>query len=184
MRSRPDPQPPRPSTDDPTPDDEDLAPDPVDEVDLEDVSEQPPTRPRPSLTAIGIAGLTRRRVAWILGLVLTAWIVVLFARQVGDASAKAAEADAARDANAQMAGSVAALQRELALVQRQEYIEQQAHGLGLGSEKDHPFAIAPNAPPLAANAPGSAAVRLGASPHDDSPLESWLSLLFGPAPSN
>jgi hypothetical protein len=36
----------------------------------------------------------------------------------------------------------------------------------------------PDAPPLPDNAPGSAALRVGAPPAI-SPLESWLSLLFG-----
>ena len=182
MRSRPVPQPPGHPVDDPDIEADELAVDPA-EQDLGE-SSPGPALPRPSLSGLGVAGLTRRRVAWIVGLAVTAWIVVVFARQVGDASAKAAEADVARVTNAEMETNVAALQRELALVQRQEFIEQRAHGLGLGADKDHPFAIAPNAPALAANAPGSAAVRLGASPHEASPLESWLSLLFGPAPSN
>jgi hypothetical protein len=182
MRSRHDPQPPSLTADgiDPETGDDTLDSD----EGLEDESPASPPRPRPSLTGIGIAGLTRRRVAWILGLALTAWIVVVFARQVGEASAKADEANVARAANVEMTSTVASLQRELALVQRQEFIEQQAHGLGLGADKDHPFALAPNAPALAANAPGSAAVRLGARSQQESPLESWLSLLFGPAPSN
>ena len=183
MRPRPDSPPPGRPIDDPDPETgADEAVDPEDaDVDEPSLSA---ARPRPSLTGVGIAGLNRRRVAWILGLVLTAWIVVVFARQVGDASAKASEADAARDTNAEMATMVGSLQRELALVQREEFIEQQAHGLGLGDEKDHPFALAANAPALPANAPGSAAVRLGARPQEESPLDSWLSLLFGPAPSS
>jgi hypothetical protein len=141
-------------------------------------------RASPPLEGLGIAGLTRRRVAWLMALAITAWIVVVFARQVGDASAKAAEADAARGSNTSLAAEVSSLERELALVQRQEFIIQRAHGLGLGTARDHPFALAGDAPALAANAPGSAAVRLGARPTESSPLESWLSLLFGPAPSN
>jgi hypothetical protein len=182
MRPRHDSQPPRRPIDDPDPE-----PGADDAVGAEDGDVDEPSfssaRPRPSLTGVGIAGLNRRRVAWILGLAVTAWIVVVFARQVSEASAKAAEADVAREANAEMATTVASLQRELALVQRQEFIQQRAHGLGLGDEKDHPFALAANAPALSANAPGSAAVRLGARPQQESPLDSWLSLLFGPAPS-
>ena len=40
--------------------------------------------------------------------------------------------------------------------------------------------LADDAPPLAADAPGTAAVRLGAVVDRPSPLESWLRLLFGP----
>ena len=76
------------------------------------------------------------------------------------------------------------LAAELDLIQRQAYIEQAARGVGLGGPTDHPFALAPGAPALAANAPGSAAMRLGAQETPSSPLEVWLSLLFGPPPSD
>src|SRR6266542_3448214 len=145
-------------------------------------TETAPRRPPPSLDGLGIAGFTRRRVAWLVGAMVVAWILVVFARQMGDAAAKSAEADRARLANAGLAAEVSSLQHELELVQRQAYIEQQAHGLGLGQARDHAFALEPGAPPLPADAPGSAAVRLGAVATRPSPLASWLSLLFAPAP--
>jgi hypothetical protein len=114
---------------------------------------------------------------------VVAWILVVFARQMGDAATKSAEADRARLANAGLVADVSSLQRELELVQRQAYIEQQAHGLGLGQARDRAFALEAGAPPLPPDAPGSAAVRLGAVAASPSPLDSWLSLLFGPAPS-
>jgi cell division protein FtsB len=137
-----------------------------------------------SLAGLTVAGFTRRRAAWLAGVLVAAWIVVVFARQVGDASAKAAETVQARAANAEVAAEVAALQRELDLVQRPQYIEQQAHGIGLGSAKDHAFTLAPDAPPLASDAPGSASVRLGAPASIPSPLDTWLDLLFGPDPGS
>jgi hypothetical protein len=127
-------------------------------------------------------------VAWfaivvpLVPLLTSAWIVIVFARQVGEASAKATEANQARVANAELATNVAALQRELNLIQRPAFIEQQAHGLGLGSAKDHAFTLDPNAPPLASDAPGSASVRLGAPTMAPSPLDSWLDVLFGRPP--
>jgi hypothetical protein len=141
-------------------------------------------RSPPSLEGLAVAGLTRHRVAWLIGAMVVAWILVVFARQMGDASAKSAEADRARLANVGLAADVSSLERELELVQRQAYIEQQAHGLGLGQARDRAFALDPAAPRLGADAPGSAAVRLGALAASQSPLDSWLSLLFGPAPSN
>jgi hypothetical protein len=138
----------------------------------------------PSLDGLTVAGITRRRVAWLVGAVVAAWIVIVFARQVGEASAKSAQAVQARLVNAQVAEDVTSLQHELDLIQRQAYIEQAARGLGLGGSTDHPFALAPGAPALAANAPGSAAMRLGAQETPSSPLEVWLSLLFGPTPSD
>jgi hypothetical protein len=140
-------------------------------------------RPPPSLEGMAVAGFTRRRVAWLVGAMVVAWILVVFARQMSDAAAKSAEADRARLANVQLAADVSSLQRELDLIRRQAYIEQQARGQGLGHARDHAFALEPGAPALPANAPGSAAVRLGALPATTSPLESWLSLLFGPGSS-
>jgi len=139
-------------------------------------------RPRLSLEGLTVGGFTKRRAAWIVGAFATVWIVLVFARQVGDAAAVAAQADQARIANAAVAANVASLQQELALVQRPDYILQQAHGLGLGTAKEHAFELAPNAAPLPSNAPGSAALRLGAPASNPSPLESWLDLLFGPTP--
>ena len=137
-------------------------------------------RHRASLDGFSIAGITRRRIGWLAVACLSAWILLVFARQVADTAAKAAEADRARVSNAQVAQTVADLQREFALIQQQAFITQQAHGLGLGGEHDHAFVLAADAPPLAVDAPGSAAVRLGGEVDDPSPLDSWLSILFGP----
>ena len=137
-------------------------------------------RHRASLDGFSIAGITRRRISWLAVAFLSAWILLVFARQVADTAAKAAEADRARASNAQVAQTVADLQREFALIQQQAFITQQAHGLGLGGEHDHSFVLAADAPPLADDAPGSAAVRLGGEVQDASPLDSWLSILFGP----
>ncbi len=48
----------------------------------------------PDLSALPIAGITQRRMAIMLGVLLAAWIVLLFARQVGDASAASSRAEA------------------------------------------------------------------------------------------
>ncbi len=135
------------------------------------------------LDGLSIAGITRRRAAFALLALVTIWIVAVFARQVGDASAATGRAEALRTANGELTGTVASLQAELQLIQKQEYIEQQARGYGLGSPRERAFALAADAPSLAPDAPGSAAVRLGAVTTTRSPLETWLSLLFGPSPS-
>lgn len=141
-----------------------------------------PGRRSSPLEGLSVAGITRRRTAVGLGAVLALWIVIVFARQVGDASAATARADAIRAANASLATEVASLQAELRLVQGSEYIAQQARGYGLGTPQERPFALAPDASPVASGAPGSAALRLGAVAAARSPLETWLSLLFGPSP--
>ena len=48
----------------------------------------------PDLAALPIAGITQRRMAILLGALVAAWIVLLFARQVGDASAASSRAEA------------------------------------------------------------------------------------------
>jgi cell division protein FtsB len=132
------------------------------------------------LSGLPIVGITRRRVAFLAAAFVTAWIVVAFARQVGEASAATTRAEQLRGANVELAGEVAALESELQLIQRQQYIAQQARGYRLGAPDEIPFTLSPNAPALGPDAPGSAAVRLGAGEAPITPLESWLSLLFGP----
>ena len=132
-----------------------------------------------SLSDLPVAGLTRRRIAMLIGAVLAAWVIVLFARQVGEASEATARADAMRTSTAALRQEVAALEQELALIQRQAYIEQAARQYRLGRATEVPFAIADSAPALAADAPGSATVRLGTVRDGPSPLDSWSRLLFG-----
>ena len=127
-----------------------------------------------------VTGITRRRLAFLAAAFVSAWIVIVFARQVGEASAATTRADGLRVANEQLQIDVAALDRELELIQRQEYFVQQARAYRLGAPDEIPFTLSPDAAPLDADAPGSAAVRLGAGDPPMTPLESWLSLLFGP----
>jgi hypothetical protein len=132
----------------------------------------------PDLAALPIAGITQRRVAILVGALIAAWIVLLFARQVGDASAASSRADAMIAENAVRHSEIAGLERELDRIQQRRFILQQARAHGLGSHKEIAFTLDVDAPPLPPDAPGSAALRVGA-PNTVSPLESWLSLLFG-----
>lgn len=132
----------------------------------------------PDLSALPIAGITQRRVAILLGALVAAWIVLLFARQVSDASAAASRAEAMIAENAIRHAEVAGLERELDRIQQRRFVLQQARAHGLGGHNEIAFTLDPEAPPLPDNAPGSAALRVGA-PLAISPLESWLGLLFG-----
>ncbi|MDO8485368.1 MAG: hypothetical protein Q7S35_10565 [Candidatus Limnocylindrales bacterium] len=132
----------------------------------------------PDLATLPIAGITQRRMAILLGALVTAWIVLLFARQVGDASAASSRAEAMIAENTVRHAEIAALERELGRIQQRRFILQQARGHGLGGHNEIAFALDPDAPPLPANAPGSASLRVGA-PTSGGPLESWLSILFG-----
>jgi len=138
-----------------------------------------------SLSDLPVAGLTRRRIAILLAALVAAWVIVLFARQVGEASDATARVAALRTTNTQLEAEATALQAELVLISRQEYIEQVAREYRLGPPKEIPFVLAEDAPTLAPDAPGSASVRLGTVVDRPTPLESWANLLFGgakPAP--
>lgn len=147
-------------------------------IDEELQAGQPPTADQ-LVRGLPIAGISRRRVAFLVGALVAVWVVVVFARQVGEASAATGRANAAAVANGQLTEQVAALQRELDLVQTTPYIVQQARAYGLGARGEIPFRLAPDAPPLPSDAPGSAALRVGTPTTPRSPLESWLTLLFG-----
>lgn len=133
----------------------------------------------PDLSSLPIVGITRRRTAIAIGIVLAVWIVLMFARQVGDAAAASSRADGMVVTNAAQASRLAALSRELQQIQRPRYVDQEARAYGLGKSREIAFTLDPNAPPLPADAPGSASVRLGSATGDGSPLEHWLTLLFG-----
>ncbi len=112
---------------------------------------------------------------------LAAWIVIAFARQVSEASAATARADDIASANAALRIEVSALERELDLIARQRYVEQQGRAYGLGGAREIAFTLEKDAPALPADAPGSAALRIGARADDVAPLERWLTVLFGPS---
>jgi cell division protein FtsB len=134
----------------------------------------------PDLAALPVVGITRRRMAFLAAAFATVWIVIGFARQVGEASAASARVEEIRRGNGELAAEVAALERELELIQGEPYILLQARAYGLGGPHDIAFTLSAR-PDLPADAPGSAAVRLGAHADTETPLESWLSLLFGPS---
>jgi len=133
-----------------------------------------------SLAALGIAGLSRRRVGIAVTALLAIWIVVSFAGQVSQAARAADRASQEQATNEALVAHVTALRDELDLVQTQRWILQQARAYGLGSTSERPFEIAADAPTIAPDAPGSAARRIGTVVEQRSPLDSWLDALFGP----
>lgn len=132
------------------------------------------------LAMLPIAGITRRRLGGLIAAALAAWIVLMFVRQVNEAAAATGRVEALADGNVAARSMVAQLERERDLIARQRYLEQQARAYGLGTPREVAFTLDPNAPALPADAPGSAAVRLGAEAADVEPLERWLTILFGP----
>lgn len=127
-----------------------------------------------------VPAITRRRLAVLVAGFVAIWLVGVFARQVGDASTAAANADALRARNAAVASQVASLQREVELSQQAAYVELTGHAYGLGGPNEMPFVVDPKAPALASDAPGSVGIRATRSEPPLSPLDTWLRLLFGP----
>jgi hypothetical protein len=142
--------------------------------------ESGPAQDLPDLSSLPVAGITRRRLAFLLAAICAVWIVIAFGRQVGEASAAAARLEALRTENAALELQLAALQDEYELIQQERWIVQQgrAHRLGSPGEIAVTRERRVDLPPTA---PGSAAVRLGARTEQRSPLDSWLDLLFGPS---
>ena len=171
----------RESPADPAHDDESAMPADDASAAVDDAFDRGPLAVAPDLAALPIVGLTRRRIAGIVAALLAAWIVIVFARQVSEASAATTLADEIASGNVSAATRVAALERELDLIAGRRYVAQQARGYGLGNAREIPFSLAADAPPLPDDAPGSAAVRVGADITDVSPLERWLTVLFGPS---
>jgi hypothetical protein len=134
----------------------------------------------PDLSGLPVTAFTRRRMGFLGAGVLASWVVIAFAHQVTDASAATARLEGLRAANTQLAGQVAGLEREYQLIQGDAWVRQQARAYGLGSGREIPFTLGPGAAALRTDAPGSAAHRLGTTTASKSPLESWLTLLFGP----
>jgi hypothetical protein len=143
----------------------------------------PPLPPRgeAALRSLPIKGISRRRMGWIAAAAISLWVLAVFVRQVGDASAAQDRAAEIRAGNADLAARVAALAAEKQLIQQPAYVAFTARSYGLGLARgERPFVLAPGAPELPADAPGSASLRVGRVVDDRTPLDSWLELLFGP----
>lgn len=130
--------------------------------------------------SLPMPSLSRRRVVTAAGVLLAALLILSFARQVSEATAASNHAAELRAANAELRDQVARLQQDLGHVQDMRYIRLEGRAFGLGGPREIPFALTAGAPALAADAPGSASVRLGAVPRPQSPLDAWLEVLFGP----
>jgi cell division protein FtsB len=144
----------------------------------------PEPRPEPAPrrldpAALPMPSLSRRRVVTVAGVLVASLLAISFLRQVGEATAASNRAAELRAANAALQAEVAQLQQDLTHVQDPRYIQLEGRAFGLGARGEVPFALAAGATALAADAPGSAAVRLGAAPLDRSPLDVWLEVLFG-----
>jgi cell division protein FtsB len=136
----------------------------------------PPSLPGPTVS------ITRRRIALLVAGLVGLWLVGVFARQVGEASTAANQADQMRARNAAMQRDVTSLEQELTLVKQPAFTAEMARAYLLGTPREIPFTLAPNAPPLPADAPGSAGIKPDPQTTATSPLDAWLKALFGSQP--
>ncbi len=141
----------------------------------------PPAGQRVDLSGLSVAGITRRRVGFVASAFVGIWILIVFARQVGDATSAANRAAQMAADNAALAAQVQSLQAEVDAITQPAHVQLAARGYQLGTAAEIPFTLDPSIPAPVDGAPGSASVRLGATSARQTPLESWLSLLFGPA---
>ncbi len=132
------------------------------------------------LASLRVAGLSRRRLMVAAIALAVAWVGFAFVQQVSEAAAITSRAVEMRAANAQLEARVSAAELELIQIQGLAYVEQQARAYRLGKSNEIPFTLEADPPPLGPDAPGSAATSVGADQLATSPLENWLSLLFGP----
>jgi hypothetical protein len=143
-------------------------------------AEAPPSQPPRVDPASLPMPISRRRLSLLtVGLVVTL-LVMAFGREVAAAAAASDRAAQLRTANAGLRSDLANLQADMGRVQGDPYIAIAARSYGLGAKHEIPFVLAPGAATLPPDAPGSAALRVGAAPAVRSPLDAWLDLLFGP----
>lgn len=138
-----------------------------------------PAEPRLDPATLPMPSLSRRRVVTAAGVLIAGLLTLSFVRQVGEATAATDRAAELRAANAALRDDVARLQQDLSHVQDLHFIQLEGRAFGLGGKGEVPFALAAGAPALTADAPGSAAVRLGAPARPHNPLDAWLEALFG-----
>jgi hypothetical protein len=116
--------------------------------------------------------------------VVAGWILLAFARQVGEAAEATARADRTRAENASISAELDRLRAELAFIQEPRFIALQARAYGVGGRRERPFTLGVAAPPLPPDAPGSASQRVGYRTVERTPLEAWIQVLFGGRPGS
>lgn len=118
----------------------------------------------------------RSHLGALIIVVIAIWLVLVFGRTLS-------QQNAANERQAAAHAEIAALQlrleegqRELELVQTDDFLRLQARGYGMGRADERVFSLLPGAPPPPAITPLG-----GVDPAtiEQTPLESWLGLLFG-----
>ena len=112
-----------------------------------------------------------------VGLVIVGfWLVIVFAHALGQLNDATQRQLAAQTEAQTLQAQLDAGRRELVLVQTDAFQQMQARALGMGQNGEKVFSLTSDAPPPAAIVPLGRAAPPGLR---QTPLESWLELLFG-----
>jgi hypothetical protein len=117
----------------------------------------------------------------LIGLAIVGvWLVLVFARALGDVDHATARQQVIASEASALEARLSADKRELALVQTDAFQRLQARAYGLGAAGEVAFSLpqdAPSAPPITPL--GGAQAATSSAVEKTSPLDAWLSLLFG-----
>ena len=111
---------------------------------------------------------------WIIGLVIALFVMFAIGRVVIDAANAAARVQELRATNAELHARVDALAAERQLVTSPIFVEVAGRGRGFGSPDERAFGLVPGGPPPPQLLPDDSSPDAGVSP-----LDAWLTLLFG-----
>ena len=121
--------------------------------------------------------VTRVHLGLIALAVISVWLVLVFARTLGDLDRAAARQQAIAAESDALATRLAADKREYALVQSDAFQSLQARAYALGAAGELVFSLAPGAPSAPPITPLGHPVRAAVAP--GSALDAWLEILFG-----
>ena len=123
-------------------------------------------RLRPSRLQLGV----------VVGIVVALWFVLAFARTMSQLNEATTRTAGVRAENAALTGRLAAAQKEADLLQSDAYLRFAARSFGMGGAGERAFGLAPGAPSPPAIVPLGQST---AAQQPATPLDNWLSLLFG-----
>lgn len=119
---------------------------------------------------------TRLQLGVVMGIVVALWFVLAFARTMSQLNEATTRTAGVRAENAALTQRLAAAQAEADLLQSDAYLRFAARSFGMGGAGERAFGLAPGAPSPAAMVPLGQST---AAQQQATPLDNWLSLLFG-----
>ncbi len=132
-------------------------------------------RPGPA-TRSGRTGRPRRRTVGVVAAVIgLAWLIAVVAGAFSEASSLAARRVREQAINDQLRARVEAGRQEIAYLQTTPFLSFESRAYGMGSAREHPFALETDAPPPPSITP-LGPIASPAAPPDA--LQDWLNLLF------